>query len=92
MLARDVRGNHYSSFVCESRSEPSIASKVDSCQTSSGDKETKEQENLNTDGQKELMTDELVVFKTKEKKDMVFVTDGNSCHTSSSSGDKGTVT
>jgi hypothetical protein len=93
MLACGVRGNHYSPFICESRSEPSIASRVDSCQTSLGDKATSKQESLNRDGQKgEFMTDELAVFGTKEKKDMVIVTDGNSCHTSSSSGDKGIIT
>ncbi|XP_021914019.1 BSD domain-containing protein 1-like isoform X2 [Zootermopsis nevadensis] len=90
MSACGVRGNQHSSFICESRSEPSIASKMDGCQMTTSDKATSKQENLNRDGQKgELMTgDESVLFKTKEKKDMVIVTDGNSCHTSSSSGDK----
>jgi hypothetical protein len=92
MLAYDVRDNHYSSLICESRSEPCIASKVDSCQASSVDKTTSKQESLNIDGEKgEFMMDEPIGFKTKEKKDMVIVTDGNSCHTSSCSGDKGTI-
>jgi hypothetical protein len=91
MLA-DVRDNHYSPSICESRSEPSIACKVDTCQTGSGERAAK-QEKLNKDGQKgDFMTDELVIFKTKEKKDMVIITDGNSCHTSSTSGDKGIIT
>ena len=35
--------------------------------------------------------DDSIGFKTKEKKDMVIVSDGNSCQTSSCSGDKGTA-
>lgn len=75
MLAYDVRDNHYSSsFICESRSEPAIASKVDN--------------STNKQDGGEFIIDEPIGFKTKEKKDMVIVTDGNSCHTSSCSGDK----
>jgi hypothetical protein len=94
MLAYNVRDNHYSSsFICESRSDPSIATKVDSHQANLDDNITSKQENLNKFGEKgEFNIDEPVGFKTKEKKDMVVVTDGNSCHTSSCSGDKGTIT
>lgn len=92
MLANDVRDNHYSSCVSASTSEPSIASEVVSCQTSSADRETNKQEKLSRNGVKEeFAMDEPVGLKTKEKKDMVIVTDGNSCHTSSCSGDKGTT-
>jgi hypothetical protein len=92
LLAHDVRDNHYSSCVSGSRSEPSIATEVVSCPTSSCDKGTNKQGKVNRCGVKqEFATDETVYLKTKEKKDMVIVTDGNSCHTSSCSGDKGTT-
>jgi hypothetical protein len=90
LLVPDVRDNHYSSCVSASRSEPSIASEVVSCQTNAADKGTNKREKLNRYGVKEeFSTDEPIGLKTKEKKDMVIVTDGNSCHTSSCSGDKG---
>jgi hypothetical protein len=93
MLAYNLRDNHYSSFICESISEPCIATKVDSHQANSDDNTTNKQEKLNKFGEKgEFNIDETSGFKTKEKKDMVIVTDGNSCHTSSCSGDKGTIT
>lgn len=89
LLAHDVRDNHYSSCVSASTSEPSIASEVVTRQTSSADRETNKQEKLSRNGVKEeFAVDEPVNLKTKEKKDMVIVTDGNSCHTSSCSGDK----
>jgi len=92
LLANDVRDNHYSSCVSASTSEPTIASEVVSCQTSPADRETNKQEKLSRSGvQEEFATDEPVGLKTREKKDMVIVTDGNSCHTSSCSGDKGTT-
>jgi len=92
LLAHDVRDNHYSSCVSASTSEPAIASEVVTRQTSSADRETNKQEKLSRNGVKEeFAVDEPVNLKTKEKKDMVIVTDGNSCHTSSCSGDKGTT-
>lgn len=93
MLAYNLRDNHYSSCICESISEPCIATKVDSHQANSDDNITNKQEKLNKFGEKgEVNIDESSGFKTKEKKDMVIITDGNSCHTSSCSGDKGTIT
>lgn len=92
LLAHDVRDNHYSPCVSASTSEPSTSSEAASCQTTSADRETNKQEKLSRCGVKEeFATDEPVGLKTKEKKDMVIVTDGNSCHTSSCSGDKGTT-
>ena len=92
LLAHDVRDNHYSSCVSASTSGPSIASEAVCCQTSSVDRGTNKQEKLNKyEVKEEFATDEPIGLKTKEKKDMVIVTDGNSCHTSSCSGDKGTT-
>jgi hypothetical protein len=92
-MACNVRDNHYSSVICESISEPSPATKVDSHQTSSCDNVTNKLDKLSKFGEKgEINIDEPVSFKAKEKKDLVIVTDGNSCHTSSCSGDKGTIT
>jgi hypothetical protein len=91
-MSYNVRDNHYSSFICESVSEPSIATKVDSHQANSNDNITSKQEKLNKLEEKgEFNIDEAVSFKTREKKDMVIISDGNSCHTSSCSGDKGTI-
>ncbi|PNF17062.1 hypothetical protein B7P43_G00845 [Cryptotermes secundus] len=89
MLAYNVRDNHYSPVISESISEPYIATKVDSHQANSDDNIANKQEKLNKFAEKgEFNIDEPTGFKTKEKKDMVIVTDGNSCHTSSCSGDK----
>ncbi|KAJ9578394.1 hypothetical protein L9F63_005383, partial [Diploptera punctata] len=71
MMAYNVRDNYYSPIISESRSEPAIASKVDSTTPSIQKDE-----------------DETIGYKTKEKKDMVIISDGNSCQTSSCSGDK----
>lgn len=93
MLAYNVRDNHYSPVISESISEPYIATKADSHQANSDDNIANKQEKLNKFAEKgEFNIDEPTGFKTKEKKDMVIVTDGNSCHTSSCSGDKGTIT
>lgn len=71
MMAYNVRDNHYSPIISESRSEPAIATNLN-----------------NTTPCIQKDEDESIGFKTKEKKDMVIISDGNSCQTSSCSGDK----
>jgi hypothetical protein len=91
-MACNVRDNHYSSVISESISEPSPATTVDSHQADSYDNVTNKVDRLNKLGEKgECNVDEPVSFKAKEKTDMVIISDGNSCHTSSCSGDKGTI-
>ncbi|PSN43085.1 hypothetical protein C0J52_19295 [Blattella germanica] len=69
LMACNVRDNHYSSSViCESRSEPAIATNLDG----SVDKSPCPQENEIKD-----IIDESIGFKTKEKKDMGLTTESN---------------
>lgn len=81
LLSESFEDNHYSSAV-ESRNggvDPSLL------------KETESNKNLQNKNPIEISEekDYLAVLKTREKKDMVIISEGNSCQTSSCSGDKG---